>query len=48
MFCRLDADRHMRGSNNSDLKMPPESDTDSFQDYVDGDQAGKSSNAFFQ
>ena len=37
---RLD-DRHIRGSTNSDLKLPPESDTDSIQDYVDGETAGK-------
>ena len=37
---RLD-DRHIRGANtNSDLKLPPESDTDSIQDYVDGETAG--------
>ena len=39
-FCRLD-DRHIRGTSNSDLKLPPESDTDSIQDYVDGETAGK-------
>ena len=38
-FCRLD-DRHIRGTSNSDLKLPPESDTDSIQDYVDGETAG--------
>ena len=37
---RLD-DRHIRGSTNSDLKLPPDSDADSIQDYVDGEQAGK-------
>jgi hypothetical protein len=36
---RLD-DRHLRGSTNSDLKFQPhESDTDSIQDYVDGETA---------
>merc|ERR1711899_574676 len=30
-------DRHIRGTSNSDLKLPPESDTDSIQDYVDGE-----------
>ena len=38
-LCRLD-DRHIRGTSNSDLKLPPESDTDSIQDYVDGETAG--------
>ena len=34
-------DRHLRGSTNSDLKFQPhESDTDSIQDYVDGETAG--------
>jgi len=33
-------DRHIRGSTNSDLKLPPDSDADSIQDYVDGEQAG--------
>ena len=40
LFPRLD-DRHIRGSTNSDLKLPPDSDADSIQDYVDGEQAGK-------
>ena len=39
-FFRLD-DRHLRGSTTSDLKLPPEEDTDSIQDYVDGETAGK-------
>ena len=38
-YHRLD-DRHIRGSTNSDLKLPPDSDADSIQDYVDGEQAG--------
>merc|ERR1711884_519830 len=33
-------DRHIRGSTNSDLKLPPDSDAGSIQDYVDGEQAG--------
>ena len=37
---RLD-DRHLRGSTASDLKLPPESDTDSIADYADGENAGK-------
>lgn len=32
-------DRHLRGSMTSDLKVPPESDTDSIADYVDGENA---------
>ena len=36
---RLD-DRHIRGSTASDLKLPPESDTDSIADYADGENAG--------
>ena len=39
-ICRLD-DRHLRGSTASDLKLPPESDTDSIADYADGENAGK-------
>ena len=37
---RLD-DRHLRGSMTSDLKLPPESETDSIADYVDGENTGK-------
>jgi len=33
-------DRHIRGSTNSDLKLPPDSDADSIQDYVDGEPGG--------
>ena len=36
---RLD-DRHLRGSMTSDLKLPPESETDSIADYVDGENTG--------
>ena len=39
ILIRLD-DRHIRGSTASDLKLPPESDTDSIADYADGENAG--------
>ena len=39
-YLRLD-DRHLRGSMTSDLKLPPESETDSIADYVDGENTGK-------
>ena len=43
---RLD-DRHLRGSMTSDLKLPPESETDSIADYVDGENTGKLYMAFY-
>jgi len=44
----LDGDRHMRSSVTNDLKMPPESDTDSIADYVDGEnQAGMAEDGSF-
>ena len=38
-------DRHIRGSTASDLKLPPESDTDSIADYADGENAGNENDA---
>ena len=43
---RLD-DRHLRGSMTSDLKLPPESETDSIADYVDGENTGMLDINFF-
>ncbi len=46
-YSRLD-DRHIRGSTASDLKLPPESDTDSIADYADGENAGNEKTPFFR
>jgi hypothetical protein len=46
-YSRLD-DRHIRGSTASDLKLPPESDTDSIADYADGENAGNEKTQFFR